>query len=249
MADFGFDKDIKKFKEKKVSDTPIHRFDIEEMARILKKRKLPTRHPYVKFINEIYWGTGKDPGDLRLWISPEYSIGIEKLHRDLKGENTWVLKKHLQINRDGFGGYELSVADEVFDQIEWLDKQPLDTPKKEFKEFENLVVAIASKMRRVAKEEFIFDGVTKLSENNYIIRLNVRGQGVQAQDQKRVLQLHTNVVFEETNGKIHIFCQNVETPLSGYVWDIMPSDRNLYFLPTQSRDEISECLGTFIRWY
>jgi hypothetical protein len=249
MADFGFDKDIADQQNQKPVETPVDTFNIEEMARILSRRKLPGREAWVKFVNEIYWGTSKQAGDIKVDIRPGLSIAISKLGKDLLGEDVWILKRYYQINRAGYGGYEVEVADEIFEQVQWIDKRDLDAPKKEYKQLENLVIALANKMRRVAREIFYFDGVTRLNESNYIVKFNVRGQGNEAPDQRRVVQNETNVSFNKKRGVIRMINNNVESAMRGHSWGIMPMDDDFYFFPTQSKEEMIETMATAIRWY
>ena len=106
--------------------------------------------PQLKFMNEIQWG--ELSGAVKLGIEPGYSLHARKLGNDLNGNKIWYTKKVWQINRRGYGGYEDQVANEIYDQVTSILKKDIDTPIREYEDLENLVIHVANKLKRQAKE-------------------------------------------------------------------------------------------------
>jgi hypothetical protein len=244
---FGFDKEIRKSEFTQEKDTPIKRFDLEEMTNYLAEMPLSTRQPYVKFLGEIIWG--ENVGAVRVKMGTTLQVNIDKLCSDLQGNPTWVTKKFFQINRAGYGGYERNVAQEIFDEIERIDQEQLEAPQKEYRELPNLVVGIANNLRRLAKDIFIFEGIRKVNDENYIIKFGVRGQGVEARDHQKVIENLTDISFDKKTGKIKVFNHNIKTDVGRFDWKLHPVDQKWYFMPTQPREEIIETISTFMKWY
>jgi len=248
---FGFEKDINKDNKKEESDTPVNRFDLEKMMEHLYELKLPGKRAHLQFMDQIQWGEGV--GAIRIWTGTGLQMGIERLGISLEHKPVWAMKKFFQINRAGYGGHEEKVAQELFEFVELIDKQPLDSPKKEgFDEqmLENLVVNMANKMRRTAKDIFIFEGIKKISDSNYIIKMELRGHGVETQDQQRVLENLTDISYDHKTGVIRLINTNIENHCGRSVdWGIMPSDMDWNFFPTQTGDEIAEAIATNMKWY
>jgi hypothetical protein len=246
---FGFEKDLAKTPEKKEeSDAPINRFDLEKMMEHLHSMNLPGKMPKLKFMDQIQWGD--NVGSIRIWTGTGLQMGIERLGLNLENKPVWVMKKFFQINRAGYGGHEEKVAQELFEYVQLIDKQPLDSPKKGYDNLENLVVNTANKMRRVAKDIFVFEGIKKINSNNYIIKMELRGHGVETQDQQRVIENLTDISYCPHTGVIRLINTNIENHCGRDVkWEIMPSDMDWNFFPSQSGDEVAEAIATNMKWY
>jgi hypothetical protein len=230
-------------------EKPINQFDIELMIEYLSKRSMPSGlKPQSKFTDEIQWGT--EPGAVKLHIDTGYTFAIKRLNNDLRGEPRWVTKKAFQLNRHGYGGYEDSVAQEIFEHILKCYREELDAPQKDYDGLESLVIHIANKMRRVAKDIFMYSGIKKITDNHYVISFNLRGSGVEAPDQSRVEQNQTQISYDKESGTIRVTNYNIESPTGGaHKWKIMPIDIDAYFFPTQSKEEISEAIAVELKYY
>lgn len=244
---FGFDKEFIPSINNRPSTKPVNTINPEEIMNYLSKHKIGEREPVIKFVNEIHWGSG--PGALRAWIGCSLAVMLERQGTDLIGIPRWITKKVLQINKEGVGGDENAISMELLDELEKIDVDPLDSAKNNYNELENLVGTMADVLRRTAKNIFIFEGVRKISDHNYIIRMSVRGQGVEAPDQRRVEENQTRIMYDPETGLIRMNNYNIESPLYGHKWQIMPSDNDWYFCPTQSREEITETLAVTMHWY
>jgi hypothetical protein len=245
---FGFDQGI----EPKTSDDdegePVHQFNFEELMDYLCDMKLPGKNPKIKLVNEIHWGDGGS-GTMRVFIAPRMFVYLDRMGMDLEGNRTWLRKKSYQLNRAGYGGYERSVAESIFEEVKKIDRQPLERPTSDYKELDKLVLAMANKFRGKARDIFIFENITKKSDNHYIIKMGVRGHGIGAPNQQRVEANLTEIAYDAKAGKIRVINTNVESPLQGHVWALQPSDEDFYAFPSQSKDEIVEAMATFLKWY
>ena len=245
---FGFDKEIEYKRNNPNDGKPIHRFDLQHCFELLGSHTIGNKEPHMKFIGEVHWGNG--PGALRVWCGTGLNVMLEKLNHDLTGEPQWITKKVFQIDQSGYGGFEDAVSYELIKELERIDGQSMDSPSREYEELEKLTLALAGKMKRTAKDVFMFEGIRKVDPNKYVISFGCRGHGAEAQDQSRVLQNQTTVSFNPEAGLIRIWNTNLETPMGkAPKWEIQPSDTDWHFAPTQARDEILETIAVTMRWY
>jgi hypothetical protein len=227
---------------------PIDRFNVELMMDLLSKKKVGVYEANLKFPNVMQWGD--QPGALKLEIDTGYRFTIKKLGMDKEGSPRWVTKKMFQLNRNGFGGYEDSVAQEVFEQIDALKTTNIEAPVEDYKDLENLVTNIYNKMKRTAKAIFIPEGVKKLHDDAYIIKFGVRGHGLEARNQQRVEQNQTLVSYDRSQGTIRVTNYNLLSDVGGpHEFRINQNDLDCYFFPTQDRDEISEVVAVRMKYY
>jgi len=246
---FGFEKDFQKKEQDKktIKETPVEVFSVEKMMNYLLEMKLPGKNPSMRFTNQIQWG--ENVGAVRVKMGTTLQMHIDKLSTDLEGNPTWVTKKFYQINRGGYGGYEKSVGQELFGEIQKIDKKQLDAPKNEYKELPNLVIGIASQLRRLAHDIFVFEGIKRVNDKNFIIKLGLRGGGVEARDHQKVLQNLTDVSFNEKTGKIRVMNYCVKSKVGKDEWNLFPADQDWYFMPTQDKNEIVDVVNTNLKWY
>lgn len=229
-------------------EEPINRFSIELMMEILSNKKLGLYDGNVNFVNEIRWG--QQPGSVKLEVDTGYSFYIKKLGIDLQGNPRWITKKMFQLNRQGYKGYEDSVAEEVFGEVEKCFNEKIESTNKDYKQLESLVDHIYKKLIRDAKPIFIPEGVRKVNDDAFIIKFGVRGHGLESRDQTRVEQNQTLVSYDRENGTIRVTNYNIKSPVGKrHSWKIYPNDLDLYFFPTQDREEISETVLVHMKYY
>ena len=247
---FGFED---KATEENIDDgllaRPIHRFNLQEMMDFLSYKKIGQQTSKSPFINEIQWGS--EPGaSVKLEVDTGFTFYLKKLVTDLAGEQRWITKKMFQLNRSGYGGHEDSVAGEIHEHLENTYSEPMDSANPDYHDLESLVLHITNKIRRTAKEILMYDGVKKLDENNYLIIFSVRGQGVEAPGHRRVEENLTQITYDKDSGTIRVQNYNVESPTGGaHEWALQPKDMDVFFLPSQSREEISEAVCVFFKYY
>ena len=245
---FGFDKEINPEKNTDINAKPINQFNIELMMEFLSKKSLGLHSPYSPFISEMVWG--EDLGAVKLEIDTGLTFYIKKKGKDLLGDDRWITKKMFQLNRHGYKGMEDFVSQEIFEHIERVYNEPTPAAQNGYTELENLTFHLYNKMRMVAKDIFIPVGIRQVDEDSYIIAFEVRGHGLEAQDQRRVEQNQTIVTYDKESGTIRVFNYNIESPVGGQrKCEIMENDLDIYFFPTQDREEISECLAVHFKYY
>lgn len=229
---------------------PIMPFNLELMVDLLSRKSVGGHQAYSPFMNEVRWGS--EPGAVKLEVDTGLTFHIKKLGKDREGSPRWVTKKMFQLNRQGYGGLEDAVAHEIHEHIKNAYNSNLDAPREGFTpdEMENLVQFIYGKIKRTMKEMFVPVGIKKLQDYAYIIALEVSGGGVEAPDQRRVEQNQTMVTYDKHQGTIRIFNYNIESPVGGrHEWSLMENDLDLYFFPTQHREEIADCLAVHFKYY
>jgi hypothetical protein len=245
---FGFDSKPNVQQKELKAKTPTHKFDVESMCQYLSEQKLGEKVPSLKFVDVVQWGEGE--GSIKIRLGTGINVFIERLTHDLQGAPQWVGKKVYQINREGYGGFETYVANELMSEVIKINEKKLDIPKNKWENIEKLIVDMANRLRSVARSIFVFEGIHKIKDNHYVIYFSVRGHGVEAPDHKRVVQNQTDVVFEEDSGLLKVVNTNIETGVgSGNQWEIMPADSIMKFAPTQSNEEIIETIATILKYY
>jgi hypothetical protein len=227
---------------------PIKQFSIEYMMDLLSKKTIGVFEAHMPFLHEIRWGT--QPGAIKLEIDTGYTFYIKKLGIDRQGSPRWLTKRMFQLNRQGYGGMEDVVAQEIFEHIERYSTQNIETPSNKYDELDSLVTAIYDKVKRIGKNIFYPEGVRKLSDDAYIIKFGVRGQGLESPGHTRVEQNQTMVTYDRDAGTIRVTNYNIKSPVGKRVsWNIYPNDLDLYFFPSQDRDEISEAVAVHMKYY
>ena len=193
---------------------------------------------------------GSDAGDMRLFIDTGLTFYIQKKGKDKLGESHWITKKMFQLNRQGYGGLEDIVAQEIYTELVKAHESPLDSPINDYNDLEHLTQQTYNKMKKVMKHIFIPEGIKKLSDNAYVIKLGVRGHGVQEMDQRRVEQNQTLLTYDPERGTINISNYNLTSRVGGpHEWDIGHKDFDVYCFPSQGRDEISELAAINAKYY
>lgn len=246
---FGFERDKKdETGTDSLLNSPITQFDVEEMMEFLRRKKVGTQYGNCPFPNVCQWG--KQPGSVKVEVDTGYRFSIKKLGVDKQGNPRWVTKKMFQLNRNGFGGYEDAVAQEVFEQVQRAAETMIEAAPEDYKDLENLVHNIYGKMKRTAKEIFIPEGVKKLHDDAFIIKFGVKASGVEARNHQRVEQNQTLVAYDRSQGTIRITNYNLLSDTGGsHDFKINQNDLDCYFFPTQDRDEISEVVAVRMKYY
>jgi hypothetical protein len=245
---FGFDKELYAEPKNVYDEKPVKRFSLQKMMENLSRHSIGSRQPIIQQVNEVRWGEG--PGSLRVWIGTGLNVMFERMGVDLQGTNRWITKKVYQIPQSGYGGHEDVVANEALEVLQQINETPLESATREYNELEDLVVSMASNLRKTARSCFIFEGVRKVNDEQYIIRFSVRGQGVETQDQQRVEEHQTLVHYDKESGLIRLIDYNLESPVGkGHKWEFMQADSDWYFAPNQPREEIIETISNTLYWY
>jgi hypothetical protein len=244
---FGFEKELYAEPKSEKGEKPIKEFSLTRLTNSLGQYPLGVKQPDIKFINEIWWGQG--PGAMRVWVGTGLNVMIERMNVDLQGMNRWGCKRVYQIPQGGCGGNEESVAQEVMEIIQQIDMEPLDSANHQFEYMEDLAASMANMLKKTAHPVFIFEGVRKVDDVNYIIRFSVRGQGTGWRSHQRIEENQTQLTFDKNSGLIRLTNYNVRSPMRGHTWTLPPKDTDWYFFPSQDKTEIIETICNTMYWY
>lgn len=248
---FGFDAQMSNTPaDDNMLSKPIHQFDLELMMDLLAQKSVGLHEALQPFVSETQWG--RETGAVKLEVDTGLTFYIKRLGIDKVGNPRWITKKMFQLNRQGYGGLEDSVAQEVHGHIVNAFEQNVDSPRDDYSndDLENLTTHLYNKIKRTMKDIFIPAGIKKVTEYAYIISLDLRGHGLEAQDQRRIEQNQTMVSYDQEQGTIRIFNYNIESETGRHHrWELMENDLDIYFFPSQDREEISECLAIHFKYY
>lgn len=227
---------------------PIVPFNIGFVTRSLAKHEVNNLYPRMKFTNEVHWGDG--PGSMRMYIGTGLNVVMERMAIDKSGKNRWITKKVFQINQAGYGGFESAVVNEILDQVYDLYESRQDSFIEEYDGLESLTQKVYETVLRTAKPIFRGQGIKKVDDDTYIIRLLITGMGNGAAGGSKILENHTIMRYDRETGIIRMINTNIEaSPGSTGQWDMMEADTDFKFLPTQPADEIAETLANTLHWY
>jgi len=243
---FGFEKEFFPIKRRD-SEKPIKTFDTEQMIESLGRLQVGQLLPEVKYMNEVHWGKGN--GAIRVWTGTKGGLMIERMGMDLLGNPRWITKRRFQINQSGIGGFETTITEEVMDEVQKVHESIIDSPQNDFEGAEHLVLKLGSALKRTMSEQLYYIGIRKLTNENFIIRFQVRASGVQAPQQKRIEENHTQVFYEKKSGTIKITNYNIESSLGQHKWEVRPSQIEWYFFPTQNEEEIVQAVANYSHWF
>lgn len=229
------------------NDHPMPRFNLEYATNILSRHAIGLRYPKVLFVQNIQWG--EDVGALRVRFGTRYQVIIEQLSSDLQGNDVWVAKRLFYLNNDYFANKEEVVADEILKELNFVNENPPESPNGEFDQMDKLMDAIANRTSKVVNDPLFFEANYKINDTEFIVVFLVKGHGVQAPDQRRVERVELHVKYYPEHGIIKSIQTNIESSLKQREWQIMPTDFEFKFMPSQSRSEIVNILSTSMKYY
>jgi len=198
----------------------------------------------------VLWGNG-EVGTIQAEISPwgSYKVTVRKKIIDLEGTVCWICKRIYPIIETENDRNEESMAHQLIDELAKMDGELVEMPKGDYKNFENMILSLASKIKRFAPDIFIFDGIKQISENNYLIHMSLRAGGIEAPDSNRVVQFNIDLNYNPRTGLIRCFGNDVTTPTSGHAWRLQPSEWDEVFCATQPQREIEDAILAALSTY
>lgn len=252
---FGFDsrKSLNNNRIQDMSDEVFKplRFDllINELVHL---GPVNTKSPIKKFNDQVEWGD--QPGAWTAVVSPEGSLRftLRKLSADIEGDPIWVCKKVVPLQGQEFVNSEFketNIAHVIFSELTTLDNEMLDAPKDYFPEFERLVIRISDATRRDHPIIFVHEGIKKINDFNYIIYHSYRGHGVELPSALRCEQFDINCSFSPSKGTIRIWGNEIISRTKQHEWRQRTPRWNEMFMPSQSQQEITDCITKLFSTY
>lgn len=251
---FGFDEDmVQPHLRPRPDDRPIRPFDVNGMLERLAGHRLGPHPGVQRFPNEVQWGHG--PGAVRVEVGMQLTAYVERLVYDLEGRPVWVTKKVYKINTEEYNRFPDSVADALWDDAQKVHTEGLEGADKAYSTdaLAELIEHLVHRIKETSHPYFVYNGVTKVSDDNYIIRFDTKGGGVGAlfstQNQGRINEFVIDVSFCRQAGMLHAFLTSVQSADEGVSWQLQPSLFEGWFAPNQSEKDIAEALLTSMKYF
>lgn len=236
-------------------DLPIERLNVQRVIEELAKNDLGIKKATSKFFNECQWGS--NVGAVRAIITPKINIKIQKLHKDLEGNDVWIMKKYFFIDDVNYAGKEDVVALEIFDQVKNVNLEQLEVPNNKVN-LKELVQSLSSKMNTLESSILLpSHEIKKASDHEYSLFYFLRGGGRTGYSgsgsTKSIMEVLVNLSMQKHTGLIKAMVTVVSNVDSGSrgggTWVLMPSDFEEYFMPSQGKREIVESIVTALKTY
>ena len=258
IADYGFGKDqigkpqggIEDIK----GDTPFHPVNPGKIIHELTK--MPTMGPINvsrKWSDSIEFGEGS--GAIKVLLTPYGSmrVVIRQQINDLLGEETWICRNVLPLDDNEAINHEISIAQDVFNEVRNISLELLPHPLTTFNDFERLSWKLWQESKRRHPSYIMFPvAYRKQNENYHKLVYEFRGHGVVRQintKPSRAEQFNIDLVWDHKKGLIHCWGYNIDSTLGQHSWKVQPSVFDEWFAPSQNIDSIiNSVITTFMQY-
>lgn len=233
-------------------DKPIKSFSVQWLMDTLARKSIGNSvRATHKFLDKVQWGN--EDGAVRVKLTPNIIIFVERLITDKEGQPVWILKTTFKPKIEDFAGKEELVAVDVFDEVETIYYNELENTKEDY-HLANLVRRMSGRIRGAAPDLLMFGDIKEVKPNYFIISFSLRGVGVGklASNIPRVKQtpeLTIEVEFKKERGLIHVIVSSVSVGGEGSTWSQDIPYLNALFTPSQSKDEIIDNVITIIKYF
>ncbi len=250
---FGFDKKNKFVKQVDKDPYPVRSVKNSLILELLKKYRLGSKTSESAFPDELLWGDRDEVGSINLDISPlgSQKIIIHRRLKDLKGNLVWVCKKVYPENKTEEEVGEITedkIALTILKDLNDIHAEKLDVAKERYDNLKNLITKTTRECNKVTPKWFVLQGTRKLNDNSYLIIYNITGTGTGSHNSYRIDEFLININFNPENGLIRCWGNEVSSPLVRE-YNLMPSEWDEVFMPTQSLSEISDCIAAALSTY
>jgi hypothetical protein len=257
---FGFEElDAEKEKEQdkpQDDDKPIKPFSTQWFVDVLSRQKIGGRiKSSSAFLDEIVWGEKKKQGSVRVRLTPNISVYIERLTDDLLGAPTWILKRVFKPKLEEYAGREEIVAKEVFAEVEQIFNEKIDSVSEEHNNFLTFVKRVSDRVKGSAPLIYDYQDTKEINKDYYIVYFNIRSAGVGKLLSKGHRsgslspEITIDINFNRERGLIHIIMATVSYGAEGQGWVVDIPYLDSWYAPSQSRDEIIDTLITTMKFY
>src|SRR5581483_11557187 len=93
---FGFQQNIPKDDDDIESELPVNLFSIQAFTDYLSRKHLDDKECFHPFLELVKWGT--NTGAIKVRVTPNFDIHVEKLSLDLESEPIWITKRVFSLN-------------------------------------------------------------------------------------------------------------------------------------------------------
>jgi hypothetical protein len=248
-ADFGFEKNKTKPKSANGTDLPIKAVNVEAVIRQMREQKVGEKFSQQRYFSDLQWGEGV--GAVRMVISPFGGTKaiFHKLTTDLSGDPLWICKKVVEIKEKYDNDKEGSLEVDLLHALNEVDQGGVDAPNSDYEDLEDLTIRMSSRIRRDMPQWFVFEGIRKVDDNQYIIRFGCRGQGQGRLPMKHLWEFIVDVSYNAEKGYIRTIGCDVKTQIKHNDWALGHAEFNELFVPSQPMEEIITCVSAIVATY
>ncbi len=225
---------------------PIKMFGREKlMSELAHYRVGPTTG--VKLLGEVRWGEGS--GAVRVRLSPNYLVMVERLTDDLNGNSVWVCKRTAKVKVGEFSGEEPTVAVDIAKQVSEVADTAIDAAQSAFK-MDPLIKRLVEKVKRLSGP-FIYERTNRSGPDWYTILFGTIDSGVgQLVRQTRAGTTPAGlleVAFMRNRGVVKGIFTTIGVSGTSGQWQLQVPYFTGEFVPTQPLEEIASILFSGIR--
>lgn len=256
---FGFEEiEAQKEKEQEVEDDelPIRPFSTQWFMDVLSRKKINGRiKPTSAFLDEVVWGEKKKQGSIRVRLTPNLTVYIERLADDLLGAPTWVLKRVFKPKLKEYAGKEEIVAAEVFKEVEMIDHEAIDSCAEDTRNFLSFSKRLADRVRASAPLIYDYQDTKEVNKDYYIAYFSIRSGGVGKlltkghRSGSLSPEITIDINFNRERGLIHIIMATVSFGGEGAGWVVDIPYLDAWYAPSQKKDEIIDTVITSMKFY
>lgn len=232
---FGFE-EYKPPAPKKEDENPIQIFGTRKLLTFLEDYRIGEHLPQEN-IDGVQWGSSD--GALKIIITPNQGIAINRLITALDGSPVWINKKLYKIKEE-FAGREDHVAAEIMEHVKKIAREEIDSPARKFNDLLELTKKVASRITRV-NPTFVHTGIKQVTENQFNILLSSvgggQGQIVHSPKSANIMTGIIDISFNEDTGLVKGSMYTISAEGESSAWEIDVPYFVSYFSPSQSLEE------------
>jgi len=234
-------------------DKPIRSFNVQWMMDVLSRKKINGRIKATDaFLDHVTWGDMD--GAIRVRLTPNIEVMIERRTTDLEGAKTWVLKRFFKPKLEEYAGKEEEVSKEVFEEVEGLYKEAIDSASENYGNLLSLSKRMADRIRTHAPLIYDYQDTKEVNKDYYVIYFSIRNAGVGklvSRSQRGSLspEVTIDVNFNREKGLIRVIISTVSYGAEGQGWEVDVPLLDSFYAPSQNKDEIIDTVLAAIRYY
>lgn len=252
---FGFS-DTRAFVKKPLyTEEPLEKLDSTHVLdELIKMGKINNREPVKTWSNIVEYGS--EPGGLHVSISPlgSYKIIVRKYISDMHGNPIPICKHVIPLLNDfdhkgDNDPSELILANDIYDVLHKLDSGSLEAANDSYGGLRDLTLDLAKRVQLDHPPIMNFGGVIKLSDDVYMIYLTYKGYGNGTPQSQKSEEFVIYMQYKPKKGLIHSWGCEINSPVKSRLYISTPSEWDELFSPSQSNEEIIDCIMKILSTY